>query len=686
MSGLAAVLSRDGRAASASSVLAMLEAIPYRGPAGGIARDFGRAVLGSADMRVTATDRLACQPLVSPRTGCAVIADARLDNRAQLLAHLGGTAGETSDAALILRAYEYWGLQAPRHLLGDFAFVLWDPRIDRLVCARDGAGQRTLFYRVDAQEFAAASEIHQLLQDRRIRIEPDHARIRTALLPINIHQNELEQAATYYVGVRSLEPGHTLVVDRHGISVERFWKLEPPPMLHYRRPEAYVEHFRELFFMAVAARLCTSGPLGALLSGGLDSSSIVCAALELFRSGAVPDPGFATFSAVFDGQEFDERGLIQSVHAQASTDYPAHYLAPDAEYEWQPLCPNGFRQRPELPTMGIATLLDAARSTQTRVLLTGEVADTYLRGSPYVIDSLLRQTELAAVPRYLAAMHATSSSSLPKTLALYVLAPLLPRALHAGAMRAAINRQQRLDAWRLVPDWIPDPLRSALLANNRELALEREARRKRANETRHMQLLSLDPPETASIPAGWPVEIWRPFADRRLIEFALAIPPEHLYEPVSNDPTGYGGSKQLLRRGLKDLLPEPIRTNTRPTNFAGSFSDLLNRGWERFEASFGPRGRSMVAELGYVDQARLWTRLQALRATHRGADFRYVNYIVGLETWLQGLNAPRSQSAQVATSVRRAPARLVNGDESLVDAMAGTHSPTGSPAERTTLA
>lgn len=687
MSGLAALLVRDRPRAEAATVLAMLDAIPYRGPDGSFARCFGPAVLGHARMVVSAAERGEGQPLLSRRTGCAIVADARLDNGDELLSHLlpGSAAKDVSDAALLLRAYEQWGLDAPRHLLGDFAFIVWDPRSRRLMCARDGAGQRTLFYRADHREFAAASEIHQLLQDPRIPVEPNDERIRSALVPLHLNQNEVEQPPTYYTGVYALEPGRVLVVDADSLHIQRFWQLEAPAPLRYRRAEEYVEQFRELFLRAVATRLRTDGPLGALLSGGLDSSSIVCATQELFRSGAAVDPGFATFSAVFDGEDYDERALIESVHARWNFAFRAHYLTPKDEREWRPLRPGGFRQRPELPTTGMATLFDAAHASGTRVLLTGEVADSYLRGSPYVIDSLVRQAKFGQVLPYLAAMRRWSPDSLAKMLALYVVGPLLPPTLHSRLMLAAISRKLRLDAWWLVPSWIPNPLRALLLVRNQELALAREASRVRANETQHRQLVALEPPETPTIASGWPIEIWRPFADRRLVEFVLAVPPEHLFEPRVDDPSAYGSSKQLLRRGLRGLLPEAVRTKRAPTTFGGAALNALERDWPLIEAAFGPGGRPEVGRRGYVDQALFWERLQAVRTGRFGRDFHYVHYIIGLETWLRGLAAPRPQATTVSTRVRTAPSVLVNEDESTSASAASTFIGSAAPDQRTTL-
>ena len=189
MSGIAALLSRDGRPAQRDDVLAMLQAIPYRGPDGMQVRAWPQVVLGHARLAVTPEEEAEQQPLVSVRTGCAVVADARLDNRDELLARFSDCPPTASDAALILRAYEAWGVDAAAQLLGDFAFVIWDPNARRLTCARDGAGQRSLYYRRDRRAFAVASEIHQLLQDPAVPLAPDEHRIHEALVPLNLSRN-----------------------------------------------------------------------------------------------------------------------------------------------------------------------------------------------------------------------------------------------------------------------------------------------------------------------------------------------------------------------------------------------------------------------------------------------------------------------------------------------------------------
>src|SRR5205814_185839 len=148
----------------------------------------------------------------------------------------------TSDAELILHAYETWGIEAPAHLLGDFALAIWDPRYQRLVLSRDATGQRPLFYRADADSFVAASELHQLLQDSEVPIRPNDNHIRDALVPLNAYSNAREHPETFYQGVYAALAGHTMVVTREGMASRAYWSLDTGREIRYRSQAEYVEN------------------------------------------------------------------------------------------------------------------------------------------------------------------------------------------------------------------------------------------------------------------------------------------------------------------------------------------------------------------------------------------------------------------------------------------------------------
>jgi asparagine synthase (glutamine-hydrolysing) len=262
--------------------------------------------------------------------------------------------------------------------------------------------------------------------------------------------------------------------------------------------------------------------------------------------------------------------------------------------------------------------------------------------------------------RYLNAHRRLTGDSLRKTLALYLAAPMLPRGMHVALMRAYRERLLNLERWRLFPAWMPESLRTTLFTAHLKEVKDAESNRQFANEAQHRLSAALDTPETPTIAWGWPIEIWRPYADRRLHEFLLALPPEQLFEPGLNDRSSYGGSKQLLRRSMRGMLPDSIRTRRVPTHFGATVEQDMERHWPRYEAAFGPDSHSVIAERGYVDPHQFWERLQQFRVGGFGPDAFPVYYMVGLETWLRGLRGPRADVVKLSTRVGSSRAVVVH--------------------------
>lgn len=647
MSGLAVLLHRDGRPVPAIAIQSMLGVAPYRGPDGMSVWLSGQVALGHAKMAVTPEDEREQQPLISLKTGCAIIADVRLDNREELLAQLSDRPMSTGgDASLILSAYEKWGLDAFPRLLGDFAFVIWDPLAQRLVCARDTSGQRSLFYRSNTHVFAASSEIQQLLQDPSVPITANHECIRDSFTPLNILRNEKDQAATFYWGIEALPAGHLLIVDREQVRVQRYWELQPPAELHYRRDEDYAEHYLALFSEVVRARLRSSRPLGVLLSGGLDSASVACTAQELYRTGRAEHRGFVSFSSVFEGLECDERHLIEDIQAKYDLDaryFPAKSFSGRLQIE-----PRSFFEAPNTGIQEESNLiLSAATQAGVRAMLTGDVADSCVGGSPLVFDSLLRKGKFADFRRRLQIYRRPSVEPLHKIVLMACLLPLLPLRYQRWGMSAYMRHAVERDRPVLLPLWMPEPLRQDLCDRHLRLSVELERQRRFSSPARHAEDTLLYPPEVARHLAPWSIEVWRPFADRRLHTFLLAVPPEQKFLPDADTDEFYAGSKQLVRRAMRGIVPESIRTRKSKTIFSDVSDNEIARNWPLYEAVFGSSARSEIETYGYVDGPRFWSRLQAYRAGGAGGDSPYLVQMIALETWLRSIKLPRPSEGAV---------------------------------------
>lgn len=641
MSGLAAIFNRDGGPVLESDIRSMLRVVPHRATEGTAEHVHGSMGLGHARMVVTPEEHEELQPLASAASGCVIIADARLDNRDELLSDLpGGLSPRAGDAELILRAYEAWGLEAAAKLVGDFAFVIWDPHARRMVAARDGSGQRTLFYRLDRQVFAAASEIQQLLQDPTVPCEPDVDAIHLRLTPAHVYAVARDLPSTCYRGIHAVPAGHLLWVEgeRHG--VERFWDLVPGKELRYRTDAEYAEHYRELLFRAVADRMRTHHPIGALLSGGLDSTSVVGSLQELLRTGKVPHREFTAFSMTYGELDCDERHLISDLRDKY--EFRSLFLP-----FWETggslnLQPRGFAEGPYLPGGDtVNPLWDAIQDHQVRTVMTGDIADACVYGSRLVLDSLVRQGQLRRFWRHLQAYRSGSDDSLRDILLFGLALPLLPLQLHRRLLAAHTERSVRACQDRLLPRWMPGSVRQRLGEQHLQHCVARERERHFSSPAREDEYRLIYPPAVGRDPVGRSIQVSRPFSDRRLLEFLFAIPPDQKFEPDAETNSFYAGGKWLVRRAMEGILPDSIRLQKRKNLFGAAVKSEISTNWSTYEVVFGPRGDSEVAARGFIDPLRFWARLQELRYGGDAPDLLYVMTVIDLETWLRRFRQPR---------------------------------------------
>ena len=244
-------------------------------------------------------------PSVHAASGVVVTADVRLDNREELIAALGlgSKFGGTPDSVLLAEAYLKWGENCPEHLLGDFAFAVWDARQECLFAARDHFGVKPFYFTTDGSRFAFATEPRALLGLPGVSGEINFPALAVALADIYDNSDQ-----TVYRAVRSLRNAETAVVARGGVRISRYYRPDPERRILMRSDNEYAEAFREILFRSVKRRLRSSGPVGCMLSGGLDSSAVTCVAAT------VSSTPLEAFSLIYPQRpECDERRYIQTV-------------------------------------------------------------------------------------------------------------------------------------------------------------------------------------------------------------------------------------------------------------------------------------------------------------------------------------------------------------------------------------
>jgi asparagine synthase (glutamine-hydrolysing) len=269
MSAIFGICSGDDPEVRRTEIDRLRSYLAYRGPdVSGIWAEAGIAI-GNCLLQTTPESLYEAMPAGEAVGALRITADARLDNREELIGTLGLKdlpAASTPDSRLILEAFLKWGEDCPAHLLGDFAFAIWDRRTRTLFCARDQFGVKPFYYCEPKGCFAFCSCVDGLLQ-----FEWVPRRLNEQRLASHLTLFYGDTATTFYADILRLPPAHSLRVNQYGVRLARYWKLDPEIETLRDSDGQYIEEFKSIFQEAVKARLRTNGKPGSMLSGGLDS-------------------------------------------------------------------------------------------------------------------------------------------------------------------------------------------------------------------------------------------------------------------------------------------------------------------------------------------------------------------------------------------------------------------------------
>lgn len=579
MSGVAGILLREaGRPAAANDIQQMLARMHHRARDGSSWWSDRSVTLGHAWLDTTGEDGPG--PLRMAGGKLAITADCRLDNRDELLAKLGIRDRSIADGMLIMRAYLKWGEACPTYLQGDFVFAIWDGERRALFCARDHFGVKPFYYHSADKRFAFASEIGPILALDGVGRRLSEYQISGFLAGLPD-----DPQATPYSEIFRLPARHCLTVTGSQVVLRRYWEIEPSQR-PLRRDAA--EEFGHLFAQSVQNRMRGTPAVGAMLSGGLDSSSI--ASVAGLQAAAAQGPELKTFSLVFDkGSSMDEKPFIDAVldrHKLDATLIAVGNYAPFAEFERILEEQEGTFLAPGLSLT--RSIYRTASAKGVKVLLDGHGGDEVVsQGHGHL-------HELANAGRWLELWHELHSAA--NTYGEGML-PLYFRFLtiYGPAWRIA---RMRTMATRLLgrlgrgPSKIPRAAWAGLV--NPELAKRTDLaerfhrtgcmpRNVSASEAlTHRWLLS-----TGLVPhafevldkagANFGVEPRYPFWDKPLVEFCLALPGGEKLKD------GFG--RHVLRRAMQGVLPPAVQWRRDKIDFTanlvkgmlGNHRDLLDQ-------------------------------------------------------------------------------------------------------------
>jgi asparagine synthase (glutamine-hydrolysing) len=545
MCGIAGLLARDG-ASDLARIQGMIRVLAHRGPDGERVQADGPAALGHRRLSIIDLSDASAEPMTNEDGSLLLVFNGEVYNFKELRQRLAPRHEFRSqgDAEVILHLYEEKGEEAVAELDGMFAFALWDRPRQRVLLARDRAGKKPLFYHDGPRLLAVASEVKGLLAHPGVPRERD-----VDALPLYLTHGYVPTPGTFYRHIRALPPGHWMVATAQGAQPPvPYWRVR----FHDGKVEddvAAEERLRELLSEAVRKRLVADVPLGAFLSGGLDSSAVV-AFMTRHAQGRV-----RTFSIGFAGQPaYDETAYAQQVAQHLGTDHTSFTVEPKAldlidKLVWHHDGP--FGDSSAVPTYLLAELT----RTKVTVALSGDGGDEVFAGYLRLYGGALSERMPGLLRRGLARTlrhlpeptDRKSALRYAKRFGEAAGLPLVDRYLRWTAsfgpellgvlrpeLQAAASPERLRQSFQAELGEGDSPLAALLQLNFKTYLLDD-------------LLVKMD---RMSMAHG--LEARSPFLDTAVIEFGAALPDRLRMR--------WGKGKVLLRRALRGVLPEAILT------------------------------------------------------------------------------------------------------------------------------
>ncbi|PWT81463.1 MAG: asparagine synthetase B [Acidobacteria bacterium] len=553
----------------------MGQVLAHRGPNGCHLWHEGSVGLGHRMLWTTPESLGEQLPIRDTHTGNVITADVRLDNRDELINRLR-VQKQISDAELILAAYNTFGAGCPTHFLGDFVFVIWDARKQILFGARDQLGVKHFYYYHDsARSFVFASEPKGIFCHRGAPRRTNELAIADHLLPF--YEDRIN---TPFQSVLRLPAAHSFIVDQNGLRLTQYYQPDLNRELRLRSDREYEDGFRAVFTDAVRCRLRSAFPVGTMLSGGLDSSSIACvASTELAKAGRGP---LQTFSGIFPSvsaisPKIDERSFAEAVVAKGGIQ--PHYVRVDAFSPLTEVDQIHWHLDNSLPATNMYldwAIFKRAKQQGVRVLFSGNDGDSVVSFGIEDFKEYARRGRWVSLIReaaYLSRWSKKPYSAFKNFAWNYGIKTLVP-----DSAKYYWHRLRRRPVMRRDVPVMPGYCSSSLI--NPQFA-------RRISLTERVWQLQNDsyPPDRSTRQHHWnciasgmdhfllesfekaggahSLELRYPFFDRRVVEFCLSLPPGQRLQS--------GWPRSILRRSMEGILPPVVQWRVGKADMSANF-------------------------------------------------------------------------------------------------------------------
>lgn len=560
MSGIFGIFYSDQQPIPPGTVQKMAEAMAYWGPNGSGFWQEGSVGLGHLLLYNTPEALSEKLPRLG-KGGLVLTANVRLDNRQELLEQFqipGSERATYPDSELILQSYDQWGEDCVQHLVGDWAFALWQPEKQRLFVARDPLGMNGIYYHHNAHFFAFASCLKGLLALPGVPQQPNLFRVAQVLTSW-----PGDGIQTAYQEIYQLPPAHTLTFQAQRFSIQRYWRLEDTPPLTLNSDQEYVEAFLTHYRRAVGDRLRSYRPVGATLSGGLDSGSVCALAAEALRPEVLPvytHVPLQDTDHLTSTRRFGNESPYVEANRQFMGNLTVHYLRSEQVSPLAGIEKNLWIHDQPGHAAGnafwITDLLQTAQHQGLGSLLTGQVGNGTVSWAGIAPTSngwlALLQGDW---PRIMAQAQQQGLSPW-RLVKRYLLRPLVLPVLEQRQRFKTLSKYPWQNYAAINPDFAGSlNLQQAMQQQGHDPSFTPSS----DSQTQRLRIIR---PTSATIGALWlesgaayGLEVRDPTMDQRLVEFCWAVPNEQYHYQ--------GQSRSLMRRAMQGLLPDQVRLNDR---------------------------------------------------------------------------------------------------------------------------
>ncbi len=556
MSAIFGILRFDGASVAARDLERLADMLAHRGPDGRKFVADGPIGLGHGLMRITHEDQFEAQPLRDREADITMVADLRLDNREDLSATLGVGARDLRDmpdSVLLMRAYTKWGENCAEHLLGDFAFAIWDGRAKKLVLGRDHMGQRAILYYRNKDFLIFASEAKALYAHPDVPRTIADAQIGRMLM------HDMTAREDTADGINGVAAATVMTIGADGAFTQRrYWEPHADPAHEGRYEAYYVAAYRRVLGEAVACRVRrVIRPPGLIFSGGYDSAAIaglagpVLAGRKLIAAASV--------------MPADYRGSIRHARpwvAMCARDMPyldVHYVTREGKNILSGLDEAFLQSGGPAGAYHFVTqeLLSELARAGARSIMDGHGGDYTLH--PRGQAALARFFATGQLRRFFSELRGhrrMTGASYWATLRRDVVWLLLPRRVTKLWMRLRHGPTPPWDDQPVAPAFAEGLIAEGTVdAGKLRIAAKPEIDMRGQMRNVLQRLMASAAPGTAIEAARHELELTRPFHDKRVVELALAV-PQDLY--VKN-----GRNRYLACAALRDVYPREFQTRWR---------------------------------------------------------------------------------------------------------------------------